>query len=122
MNLLAATMNGGGSVRLGQVDLVCPSPAVPPGAAVTVAIRPEDIVLEGSAKERNAFHARIDALEFLGSFVRADLIIDGMGGACLKADVPIHLVRRSRIEEGGRVTVTIPPESIRIYAGRRKGA
>jgi iron(III) transport system ATP-binding protein len=109
---------GPGQVRLGQVELACRPDGLDQGAAVTVAVRPEDIVVvdvEGS--EENAITARVGEMEFLGSFYRAELTSEQMGEARLRADLSINLVRRQGIGEGDAITVVLPRERIRIYPG-----
>ena len=118
MNFLPGTVAGPGQVRLGQVELACRPDGLDQGAAVTVAVRPEDIVVvdvEGS--EENAITARVGEMEFLGSFYRADLTSEQMGEARMRADLSINLVRRMGISEGASLPVMVPSESIRIYAG-----
>ena len=47
MNFIAGEVTGGGEVRAGGLVLACDTSGFPDGARVTVAIRPEDIVIEG---------------------------------------------------------------------------
>ncbi len=118
MNFVAATIVRDGTARLGRLELACEADGVPPGTAVTLAIRPEDIVVgEARGSEPNAVPARVDALAFLGSFFRADLVGDGMEGVILRADLPVDLVRRLGIAEKSRVSMLLSRERIRIYPG-----
>jgi hypothetical protein len=59
----------------------------------------------------------VDALVFLGSFFRADLVGDAMPGVVLRADLPVDLVRRRAIAEKLTLECRLPPERIRIYPG-----
>jgi len=118
MNFVAGTVVGEGTVRLGRVELACEAAGLTAGTAVTLAIRPEDIVVrEAHGSEPNAVPARVEALAFLGSFFRADLAGDGMEGVLLRADLPVDLVRRLGIAEKSRVSMLLSPERIRIYPG-----
>ncbi len=65
--------------------------------------------------EENAFDVRVDEIEFLGSFVRADLLSEKIGDHRLRADLSINLVRRLDINEGDTVSVSVPMERIRVY-------
>src|SRR6267378_570557 len=77
MNFVAGAMVRDGVVRLGQVELGCEADGLAPGTPVMLAIRPEDIVVQDvRATEANALTVRVDALAFLGSFFRADLVGD----------------------------------------------
>ncbi len=57
-------------------------------------------------------------MEFLGSFVRADLVSDATGEDPLLADVSINFVRSHDLKVGDNVTVKVPRERIRVYPGR----
>jgi len=118
MNFVPGTVVGPDRVRLGEVDLSCDADGHAQGASVTIAVRPEDIVVQGvSEGEENVFEVKVDAMEFLGSFFRADLADGAMGEARLRADFSINLVRRLGIDKGHSMNVKVPRECIRIYGG-----
>ena len=124
MNFIAGEVTGGGEVtgngevRAGGLVLACDTSGFPEGARVTVAIRPEDIVLDGgeaaAATDRgNVFEATVEYLEFLGSFARAELA--SVGGRLLM-DLPIAQVRRHDVREQSTVRALAPRDAVRIYA------
>jgi len=118
MNFMPGTVIGPDRVRLGEIELSCQSDGLAEGAAVTIAVRPEDIVVQDvEGGEENCIDARVGELEFLGSFYRADLLSERIGDATLRADLSINLVRRQDLDEGGVLSVILPRERIRIYAG-----
>jgi iron(III) transport system ATP-binding protein len=116
MNFVAGTLVAPGRVRCGQLELVCDAAGVEPGTPVTLAIRPEDIVVQGlRGGEENAFKARVESMAFLGSSFRADLAADAIGDARLRAELPIELVRRLALAEGQPLLVALPRECLRVY-------
>jgi iron(III) transport system ATP-binding protein len=118
MNFVSGTVLGPSSVRLGQIELACDADGMPAGTAVTLAIRPEDIdVQEPGGAGPGGLPGRVEALTFLGSFFRADLVGDGMEGTILRADLPVDLVRRLGLAEKSRVALRLDRERIRIYPG-----
>ena len=120
MNFVAGTVVRDGVVRLGRVELACEADGLTPGSEVTLAIRPEDILVQdvpGPGSQPNALRARVDALAFLGSFFRADLVGDVLEGALLRADLPVDLVRRLGIAEKTTMSFLLPRERIRVYPG-----
>jgi len=118
MNFVAGTVARDGAVRLGKTELACDVDGLPAGTDVTLAIRPEDIVVHDRGRaEPNVLAVRVDALVFLGSFFRADLTGDAAPGVLLRADLPADMVRRRAITEKSALAVLLPPEHIRIYPG-----
>jgi iron(III) transport system ATP-binding protein len=115
-NFLPAVVIGPKQVRFGNLDLDCELD-VRPGAGhdVTLAIRPEDVVVRNIVPSTpNSFRARVAEIEFLGSFCRVGLAINGSGPA-LVADFSINVVRDLSIEEGKEIPVALPPERLRVF-------
>jgi len=118
MNFLPGAAAGHGRVRLGDVELATANdlPNVSQGDVVTVCVRPEDVVARNvTANTPNAVHAIVDELEFLGSFYRATLRPRGTESTRFRADFSVNLMRDLHIVEGGEVTVSLPPERLRVY-------
>ena len=115
-NFLPGVVVDRGHVRFSGIDLACELD-IKPGAGhdVTLAIRPEDVVVRNiSMSTPNAFQARIAEIEFLGSFCRVGLAING-GGPALVADFSINTVRDLSIDEGKEMLVALPPERLRVF-------
>jgi iron(III) transport system ATP-binding protein len=105
-----------------EIDLAGGTPALAPGTEVTLAVRPEDLVVQAAPSARaNTFEATVEGIEFLGSFVRADLALAGHAGPRCCADFSINMVRREAIEVGQTVNVTLPPDRLRVFAGDGRG-
>jgi iron(III) transport system ATP-binding protein len=118
MNFVAGAMVRDGVVRLGRVELGCEADGFAPGTPVTLAIRPEDIVVQDvHAGGPNTLEARVDTMVFLGSFFRAELVGESLGDARLRADLSVDVVRRLGIVEKHPLTVRLPEDRIRIYPG-----
>jgi len=116
-NFLPAVVIGPKQVRFGTIDLGCDLD-VRPGAGhdVTLAIRPEDVVVRNVvASMPNMFRARVAEVEFLGSFCRVGLAINGGGTPALVADFSINVVRDLAIEAGKEIQIALPPERIRVF-------
>jgi iron(III) transport system ATP-binding protein len=115
-NFLPAVVIGPSHVRFGKIDLECELD-VRPGAGhdVTLAIRPEDVVVRNIvASMPNTFRARVAEIEFLGSFCRVGLAING-GAPALVADFSINVVRDLSIEEGKEIPIALPRERLRVF-------
>jgi iron(III) transport system ATP-binding protein len=122
MNFIPATVVRPGAARHGSLELCCDVDGFGPGTAVTLAIRPEDIrVQDVRGTEENALRARIETLEFLGSFFRVDLTGEGLQGVMLRADLAVDVMRRLEIEPGRILPVVLPRKRLRVYLGGAPG-
>ena len=117
-NFLPGVVVRPGVVRFGEIDLNCDLDIQPgPGSDITLAIRPEDVVVRNTvAGSPNTFGVRVVEMEFLGSFCRVGLSIDG-GKPALVADFSINTVRDLSIVDGMELLVGLPPERIRVFPG-----
>jgi iron(III) transport system ATP-binding protein len=116
-NFLPALVTGTSQVRYAGLELACELDVRPGvGHDVTLAIRPEDIVVRGVAADTpNSFAATVADIEFLGSFCRVGLALDGDARAPLLADFSINVVRDLAIAEGMSLRVALPPERLRVF-------
>jgi iron(III) transport system ATP-binding protein len=122
MNFVPGTIVAPGRVRFAGLELACEADGLDQGVAVTMAIRPEDIMVQNVAPGgENVFEARIAALEFLGSFFRAVLTCNSIGEGRLLADFSVNLVRQFGIAEGASLLVMLPKERIRVYPAAAHG-
>jgi iron(III) transport system ATP-binding protein len=115
-NFLPGVVVRPGVVRFGDIDLACDLDIQPgPGSDVTLAIRPEDVVVRNIvAATPNTFPARVTDIEFLGSFCRVGLAING-GDTSLVADFSINVVRDLSIVEGKEMPIALPPDRLRVF-------
>ena len=105
--------------RLGQLSLTVRNGAghLAAGTPVTVAIRPEDVIVRSSANgECNTIPAEVSRLEFRGPHYRITLRLpEAVDAPKLQADVPTEAMRRMQIRERMSVAVHLPPDRIRVY-------
>jgi iron(III) transport system ATP-binding protein len=120
MNFLPAVVAGPNLVRLGRIALECPGglDGAPPGARVTLALRPEDVAVRNVARDGvNGFAARIVDMEFLGSFYRVQLAADDLEHSPITADLSVNDVRDLSLAPDMTIAVALPRERIRVFAG-----
>jgi iron(III) transport system ATP-binding protein len=91
---------------------------LPVGSRVTIAIRPEDVMLRHDASAPNSLETRVAGMEYRGSLFRIDLTLpDSVNTATtITADVPAETVRRLGIEPDKRLPVHLPIDRLRVYA------
>jgi putative spermidine/putrescine transport system ATP-binding protein len=75
-----------------------------PGAAAVAAIRPDDVVVGGTASGSNTFRAKVDIVEYLG---REDEVI-----LSLEAGSRLWARTAARVIPGENVTVAFPPDRV----------
>jgi iron(III) transport system ATP-binding protein len=115
MNFLPVEIEAPGTVRLGQVTLETGDTRMTAGQEATLCIRPEDIQVRGIVSEQgNTLLTRIEHMEFLGSFCRAELRLPC--GRPLRADFSINAMRDLGLVPGQELQVALPPERMRLFA------
>ena len=116
MNFFEGRLTDGGRVAVGNVDLACDGHCPEGCTAVTLAIRPEDILLRDiTGDEENALQVTVRDLEFLGSFVRARLNADALGDEVLEADLSINLTRARNLAPGQTLPIVLPRDHLLVY-------
>jgi iron(III) transport system ATP-binding protein len=115
-NFLPAVVTGSSQVRYAGIDLACELDVRPGvGHDVTLAVRPEDIAVRSvAAGMPNALAVRVADVEFLGSFCRIKLAVDG-SEAPIVADFSINLVRDLAIAVGKELLIALPRERLRVF-------
>jgi len=119
MNFVDGVVVEPGRCRIADLGLECATDGLAPEEAVTVAIRPEDVVVRAvTAETRNRFSGRILRTDFLGPFLRVEIGADMLGAVRLLVDLSINVVRDLDIEPGREMELAVPPERIRLYPAR----
>ncbi len=112
VNVLAGTAENGG-VRVGSF-LMNSSQKCGPGN-VRVYLRPEDIVARPIAPgDDNVFEARIEKVEFLGSYCLVRVAADGLGQP-LTVYLSLNFLSEEALEPGRSLRLRILPERLRLF-------
>jgi iron(III) transport system ATP-binding protein len=116
MSFLDGVVSGAKKVRTGALDLVCADDrGLASGTPIRLGLRPEEVRVRGvQAGDENAVDVRVKTLEFLGPFCRARLQPES-DAAEFVADFSANLIRDLSVAEGQRMTIALPPESLRIF-------
>jgi iron(III) transport system ATP-binding protein len=114
VNVLAGTAHEGG-VRVGS--MVFRSSAKPRNGNVRIYLRPEDIVARPIAPgDANVFDARIEKIEFLGSYCLVHVATDGLGQP-LTVYLSLNFLSEESLEPGKSLKLRILPERLRLFDG-----
>jgi iron(III) transport system ATP-binding protein len=118
MNFIAGTAcERPGSVRVGEAELRCVADATAAaGTPVTLAIRPEEIVVgPGAEAGQNRLVMRICGIQFLGAFTRLSLALPGASEPFLECDVAANALAELGAAEGALVPLALRPEALRMF-------
>ncbi|MEI6099549.1 MAG: putative 2-aminoethylphosphonate ABC transporter ATP-binding protein [Alphaproteobacteria bacterium] len=123
MNFFPGAMLRPDRVKVGALEFATVANGHAGGQPVTVAIRPEDVVLAapGDASGENMFDAEIGSVEFLGSFARAHLVNGSFAQDSLIAQVPQTMVRSHGIAPGRPVRARLPQDRLRVFEEAPRG-
>ncbi len=83
------------------------------GQQVTATWRPEDAALSGPTPAPHSLNGRIELITFLGPITRLDVLVEGDPDPVM---VDLSSNQARAVEHGQPVSITIPPEAIRVYA------
>ena len=110
-------------VRCGSFKLHCAEPHdIPLDERVSLAVRPEDVRIgESDAGNQNVVPGHIDEVEFLGSFYRLTIHLEGLEDARLVAEVSINRMRDLEVDTGSTLPVRLPPDLVRVYPSEMTG-
>lgn len=108
-----------GKVQLGTISITSEGRGIAEGAAVTVAVRPEDVVPHASAQSGegalNLLPVTLQDMEFLGSFWRCHLHSKALGDVPLIANFSVNAVRRLDLRPGMDMAVELPAERVLLF-------
>ena len=118
-NMLPAVVRDGAELEIGQLRVQTNVTPVNfrAGTAVTVFLRPEDVVVSGADDPApGSLAGRIENIEFLGAMCRLGIRVDGIASQLVIADFSPRDMLAFHIERGRPVRVRLPGDSIRIFA------
>ncbi|GGF05951.1 Fe(3+) ions import ATP-binding protein FbpC [Stappia taiwanensis] len=124
MNLLRGRIGKDGSVRIGEQALSLDTAQVPDRTGeVLVSFRPEDVVFRGVEETaENRFLGYVESIDFLGSFSRARVRVDGFEGEAFDADLSANILRDFGISEGSTLPFSLPRDRLCVYPGDERTA
>ncbi|MDH3579309.1 MAG: putative 2-aminoethylphosphonate ABC transporter ATP-binding protein [Hyphomicrobiales bacterium] len=124
MNFLHGSVTKRGEIQVGKMKVSVDGAAAnfATGDPVVVCIRPEDVAVRDASKfKANKYAMAIREVEFLGSFCRAILDVDGTSNEELIADFSINLMRDFNLEHGAKLAVALPKERLQVFRDSESG-
>jgi iron(III) transport system ATP-binding protein len=117
MNFMDGVVLAPGLVRVGDAELRCDAAAgLASGTLVGVCLRPEDIrVRDMGESVPNRLAAKIEEIDFLGSFCRATLSLVAVPGVELTGDFSINLMRDYALSPGQPLAIAFPSDRLRVF-------
>jgi iron(III) transport system ATP-binding protein len=117
MTFLDAEVAGADRLRIGTLEICCADAArFSQGTAVRLGLRPEEVRVRNlDASTPNTIDATVAGLDFLGAFCRAQLRPAAAPEVTILADFSANLMRDLAVSQGQRLTVSLPPDSLRVF-------
>ncbi|MDY0882860.1 putative 2-aminoethylphosphonate ABC transporter ATP-binding protein [Dongia soli] len=116
MNFFKAAASGAGELRIGNIDIVVPHASEYGKGEFHLCLRPEDVQVRGIRPDQgNVLEARIEGLEFLGSFCRAQLSALQDDAVRFQADFSINAMRDLDLAPGRSLSVALPQDRLRLF-------
>ncbi|MEJ0075912.1 MAG: putative 2-aminoethylphosphonate ABC transporter ATP-binding protein [Alphaproteobacteria bacterium] len=118
MTFLDGLVSGPDRLRVGGIELACGGVnGFKHGDPVRVGLRPEEVRVRNiDASTPNQIATRISLLDFLGSFCRARLEPEAAPGVSILADFSANAIRDLSVAQGQKLTIALPPESLRLFS------
>ncbi|MEE8365564.1 MAG: putative 2-aminoethylphosphonate ABC transporter ATP-binding protein [Gammaproteobacteria bacterium] len=113
-------------VSVGKITFATQAHELAANSSAVIAIRPEDIIPHGEGERssgeygsasdtENTFDAKVEYMEFLGSFWRVSLSNPDLGDVSLQADMSINVVRHLDIALGKTITIELPANRVCVF-------
>jgi iron(III) transport system ATP-binding protein len=118
MNFIAGTAGArAGWVRVGPAEVFCRAgEGLPAGTPVTLAIRPEEILVgPGARASPNRLVTRVRAVQFLGAFSRLSLTLGEEAETVLECDVAASALAELDAAEGSELALALDPGALRLF-------
>jgi iron(III) transport system ATP-binding protein len=118
MTFLDAEVSGEDRLRIGSIEITCADAGrFICGTPVRLGLRPEEVKVRNlDASTPNTIDAVIAGLDFLGPFCRARLKPADAPEVTILADFSANLMRDLGVSQGQKLTVALPPDSLRVFA------
>jgi len=118
-NLLPARASGAGAVLVGEQRFACDMDAAfEKSPALSVFFRPEDVQLRGvGGATPNSASAVVEGIEFLGSYSRITLRLNGIE-QLLSADLSVNDLAEFGLKPGDTLRVAVPADRLRVFETR----
>jgi iron(III) transport system ATP-binding protein len=115
INVLPATLQAGGQVRIGPTLFACPHQGTP-GTEVKLYLRPEDVLARPIAPgDNNVFAARIEKIEFLGSYCLVQVQSEALGEHRLDVVLSLNFLSEQALQVGATLPLRLLPERLRMF-------
>ncbi len=114
INVLQGHAAGEGRLRIGASEFHC-AHARAPGSPVKLYLRPEDVLARPiAAGDSNVFDARIEKIEFLGSYCLVRVSSPALGEQGLTVYLSLNFLAEQQLTEGSVLPLRLLPERMRL--------
>ena len=120
VNVLSATQEAPGRVRIGAQVFACDTAVDGGGSAgdeVKLYLRPEDVLARPIQDgDCNVFEAQIEKIEFLGAYCLVRVASPALGAQRLTVLLSLNFLAERGLDVGARLPLRLLPERMRVFA------
>jgi iron(III) transport system ATP-binding protein len=115
INVLPAHLSDG-QLRFGSMCLPCTASDPKTSSEVRVYLRPEDVLARPIAPgDDHVFEARIEKIEFLGSFCHVHVSSPALGSHKLTVYLSLNFLSEQSLQVGSTMPLKLLPERIKVF-------
>ena len=115
INVIPAQAEAGDRVRIGPTSFAC-AHGRSAGQVLRLYLRPEDVLARPiAAGDPNVFDARIDKIEFLGSYCLVRVASPALGEHKLTVYLSLNFLAEHQLEVGGTLPLRLLPDRMRVF-------
>jgi iron(III) transport system ATP-binding protein len=115
INVLPGTLAAANRVHFGAAAFDCLHGGEA-GREVTIYLRPEDVLAQPIAPgDANVFDARIDKIEFLGSYCLVEVSAEALSHRPLSVTLSLNFLTERQLEVGAMLPLRLLPERMHIF-------
>jgi len=115
VNVINAQTQGPGQLRIGNTSFQCPQAGAAQGE-IKVYLRPEDVVADSAPTDNNRFDARVEKIEFLGSYCLLQVHSPQLSDQRLWMTLSPNALHERAVQPGATLALRMLPERMRVFA------
>ena len=116
MNFIPAIILTADKVKCNSIEINCDTKNFKDNESVQLAVRPEDIRFQKENDDDNILFAKINEIEFLGSFQRVYFETKDVSDELVMVDIPSSVARKIKLIVNDDINLFFSKEDTKVYS------